>query len=161
TFTTGAAPWSTFAQQRETAGASGTLDSYVFLDGFGRTIETKKEAAISGHWIATDTYYDGLGRRQSASVFYDTSTSALSLDGSQKQTAFTYDALDRPTEVTATDGTISTSVYDRWTTTTHDANDHQKVMVKDAYGRIAQVQEINGGSTYTTNYVYNNGTGEL
>ncbi|QQS58748.1 CHAP domain-containing protein [Candidatus Peregrinibacteria bacterium] len=72
---------------------------------------------------------------------------------SEPHTAFTYDALGRTLTATTPVGTTTTS-YDRWTTTTIDANGKQKDFVSDARGNLITVKEYLNGQAYATHYTY-------
>ena len=157
----GTAPEYTLIKQREEHSQAGTLDSYVFVDGFGRVIQTKEEANTSGEWIVTDTFYDGRGRQSETSVKYTSTNYLADREISQNSVETTYDALDRITAVTKPDGTSVTTVYDQWTETITNEKGVVKIVRRDAYYRIKQIDENDGTTVLTTIYEHNNATGEL
>lgn len=149
---TGTAPSATITSKRESAGG-GTLDSVTYLDGLGRTIQTKSEAESAGQWITVDTTYNNRGLVETVSVPYTTGTSAYTTpETGQPKTTTSYDAVRRPTQVINPDGTSRTTTYDRWVVTTTDENGATTVSTSDALGRLIQVQEPAGGGTTTYTY---------
>jgi YD repeat-containing protein len=60
-FTDGIAPEGTLVAKREVSGAAGTLDTYTWIDGSGRTIQTREESETTGQQIVTNTFYDPTG----------------------------------------------------------------------------------------------------
>ncbi len=61
---------------------------------------------------------------------------------------------DRVIQIDSPDGT--TTVYDKGTTTSIDANGHKKVEVKDVYDRLITANEYMDAALYaTTTYEYN------
>ncbi len=134
---------------------STTVDTYTYVDGFGRPVQTRKEHETSNHYSVSDTIYDGLGRVEKVSLPYDATGSAYS---SPTATAdlletYTYDALDRVTSVVNAAGT-TTSSYDQWVTTEFDANNEEKEYTYDARGLLVSVQENSGASDFITSYLY-------
>ena len=160
-FFDGIAPEYTLSKQQEQHGLAGTIDSYVFVDGFGRIIQTKEEAATTGNWITADSYYDGRGRETNTSVKYTTSQIETARDTNQKKTTKSYDAQSRITSISGPDGATTTTSYDRWVETTTNANGVQRIVTKDGYGRIKQIDENDGTTALTTTYKHNYATGEL
>jgi YD repeat-containing protein len=61
-FTDGIAPEGTLVAKRETSGQAGTLDTYTWVDGNARTIQTRAESETAGQQIVTDTFYDPNGK---------------------------------------------------------------------------------------------------
>jgi YD repeat-containing protein len=156
----GTAPEGTLVQKREAAGG-GTLDSYTFVDGLGRTIQTKTEAPSGSQQIVADTTYNNRGLVETVSIPYQAPASPdySSPNTGVKKTTTLYDPLRRVSQVTNTDNTYTTYSYDKWTTTIIDANGHKKVETRDAYGRLAQVEEFTGTAPSftlyaTTTYTY-------
>ncbi len=142
----GAAPEDTVVQRREKAGAGGTLDSTAFVDGLGRTIQTRTEAPDGTNQVVVDTTYNSRGLVDTVSIPYSASTSATYTGPSTtaKKTTTVYDSLRRVTQVTNTDGTYSSRSYDKWTTTLIDPDGRKKVETRDAFGRLITVQEYTG-----------------
>ncbi len=70
-------------------------------------------------------------------------------------THYAYDPLGRVIEVTNPDGTTLSKSYMQGRTTVVDANGHKRVEERDAYGRLAKVEEyVNSGLYATTTYGY-------
>ncbi|MFH1722947.1 MAG: RHS repeat-associated core domain-containing protein [Candidatus Altiarchaeota archaeon] len=142
--------------QRESA-SGGTLDSFSFVDGFGRVIQEKGELEGPEGQVVKNTYYNERGRVAAVSNPIITArTSAYTrLDGGLPSSIqYSYDSLDRVVRVTNPDGTYKSFTYLHWVTNATDENGHVKEYVKDAYGRIVEVREYNGGDVYSTTYDY-------
>lgn len=133
--------------------ASTTADSYGYLDGFGRVIQTRAEDD-SGQYIVSNTVYDALGRviEQTLPVFAS-GTAYNWAQGSATKTSTSYDVLNRPTQVQDANGTTSIS-HDRWDRTVNDPNGNDKSFESDAYGRLITVEEEESSTIYTTSYQY-------
>jgi YD repeat-containing protein len=163
----GTAPEGVKVAKREQSGKPGTLDAYQFVDGFGRLLQSKSEYKNSNNLIATDVYYDVMGRefKHSNPYLADPATDyRLPLDVPAMVTD--YDSLGRTTRTTNADGTYSTVLYDHWTTTTTDENGHARQRSYDANHNLRQVIEkntvgVSGGAltsideSYVTTYLYN------
>ncbi|MBI5389131.1 VCBS repeat-containing protein [Candidatus Woesearchaeota archaeon] len=139
-------------KKREQSGTAQTLDTYSYLDGFGRVLQTKTEA--SSGFITIDYLYDAKGRIIRSSNPYITSTSQYTQPASAVGTSYQYDAMDRVIRVTNPDTTSKQIGYDRWHVTTTDENGHQKEYFLDAYDNIKTVIEHNGQDQYFTQYSY-------
>lgn len=155
-FNDGVAPEGTLVSKREVSGQAGTLDNYTFVDGLGRTIQTRSDAEDPSQQIVSDTYYNNLGlvAKQSVphldtySAFY---TSPL-LDA--KVTTNQYDILGRQTSVINPNNTTQTTSYDHLTKTTTNENGHSTKQYLNAFNQIYQVDEIDGGLSFSTFYMY-------
>jgi RHS repeat-associated protein len=107
-------------------------------------------------------FYDGLGRVKSEqNPYFDSFSTALSTESSTAAyTNYTYDTLDRVTNVTFPDYTNITVVFNHWNISTFDQNVHQKDYILDAYDRITEVREynidtmLNDGVIYIYNTTY-------
>ncbi len=136
------------------AGAT-TIDSYVYIDGFGRTIQSKQQDA-NGGWITIDTYYDGAGRAFKTSVPYLTSTPAFTTrDSSQKCVLLQFDPIGRVCQMTSTDGTASQTLYGKKSVTTIDENGH--VTVQTTIDRRTSTGSRYSG-TYPSQQIYSTTT---
>lgn len=146
----------TTSQNIQTSTSAG-LSSWTYFDGLGRSI-TEKSTGPDNKTIATQTVYDARGavKQKSLPYFYGYE--------SPKYTYYTYDPVGRVTEITNPDNTRVKSCYNDWITVGIDSNNHRKRATKDAYGRLARVEEYTGtfsscdssqGTPYaTTNYTY-------
>lgn len=130
------------------------VDTYSYMDGLGRVIQTRKESETG--FDVTDYEYNekGLAKRKSlpyAGVGFlrtaPTATASLYEN-------YSYDTLDRITSAQNSVGTTSYA-YDGWKTSVTDPRGKTKHYYKDAYGNLARVDEINSGSTYMTGYNWN------
>ncbi len=149
----GTAPEEIKVMQRETAGGSATLDNYVYYDGLGDVLQTKRESEGS-QMIANDAFYNSMNRLSKESNPYYAAAGYTAPSTIVKGTSYTYDTLGRVTSTTNPDSTKETTVYDHWTESVYDENNHRKDYVKDASGNIIAVNEYNNGDKYTTEYEY-------
>jgi RHS repeat-associated protein len=149
-------PHSILASARVASGQSGTLDTYTFFDGLGRTRETKAPGTGGNQIVSDIAAFDSRGLVAKNYLPFTTaaSNSFTAPDSGLHFSSTLYDALGRVTSATHPDGTVTNKSYQDWTETVTDANGHARNSVKDAYGRIAQVNEHNQGQTYVTTYHY-------
>lgn len=140
--------------------ASNIVDSYTYLDGFGRTIQTKQEAEGS-NFITKDIVYNTRGQVWKESLpYFNTSASRTSATTSLNMLSVqTYDHLGRVIAQSTAVGTTTTA-YDQWSRTVTDPISNSKIYYNDAYGNLSRVDEINDAATHTTTYTYN-GLGNL
>lgn len=152
-------PSRTVESKREAVGG-GTLDQFTYVDGFGRTIQTKSEAEREAEnpvqWITRDTWYNNRGLVESASVPYLTNASAYnSRTTTQPKATTLYDAVQRKIEIRNPDDTVRKTVYDRWVVTEIDEKNIPIIRTYDALGRLIQVREQEIlGETRTASYIY-------
>jgi RHS repeat-associated protein len=116
------------------------VDDYLcgetYFDGLGRTVRTESDGP-DGKIVAETIYNDrGLVSQRSFPYFKD--------GGIQKYTTFQYDPIGRNTKTTYSDGADSEAIYYLGTLTTIDPNGHQRVEIKDIYGRVIEVREYTG-----------------
>ncbi|PIR97164.1 MAG: hypothetical protein COT91_03035, partial [Candidatus Doudnabacteria bacterium CG10_big_fil_rev_8_21_14_0_10_41_10] len=140
-------------QKIENLDASTSVDTYMYFDGLGRLIQTRKEAESS--YSVTDVAYNELGQTASESLPYFSSGSSrtTATTSPNLMVSYEYDPLLR---VTSIQNAISftTNTYADWQVTVNDMNDHDKTLYKDAFGNLIQVDEVNATSTYSTLYEY-------
>jgi RHS repeat-associated protein/uncharacterized repeat protein (TIGR01451 family) len=164
-------------KESNSAGASRPITK--FYDGMGREIQVKAESQNGTQNIVTDKVYDGLGQvtqqsqaayvSQSGTPFY----SYVPLNDPARPylrwTTTQYDALGRPTLLTAPDSTATQMTYSVSTAdslrsaTTIDAKNHKTERRSDMFGRLKKVVEYSGNNgsegawqAYaTTSYTYN------
>jgi RHS repeat-associated protein len=130
-----------------------TIDTYSYIDGFGRTIEVKQKGS-GGQWIVSGTIYDSRGNAQKTIQAYTSGSSDYeTLDANLIGTSFTYDTLNRMLTATDALGT-STTDYKVWDKTVTDPNGKEKDFSYDARGRLIEVGEHLGGEANSTNYDY-------
>jgi RHS repeat-associated protein len=135
--------------------SSNIVDTYAYLDGFGRKIQDRTETETSGTYDAKDYIYNSRGFLDKESLPY--ASSGTSRTSPTTTTAllisYSYDPVQRITNTVNALGTTSNS-YDQWATTTTDANSKVKKYYKNAYSNLVRVDENNSGSTYSTYYAY-------
>ncbi|MBI4528352.1 MAG: hypothetical protein HY695_31545, partial [Deltaproteobacteria bacterium] len=132
-------------KRTEQHGAANFIWTEEYFDGLGRVDRTISEGP-GGQTITVDTEYDARGQVEMQS--------APRFSGIPVWTTFDYDVLGRQTLVTNPDGsTVGTNqVQDVITITDERGNIKRRYL--DAYGRLRQVDEINGAETYVTTYQY-------
>lgn len=130
-------------------------DVYTYIDGLGRKIQERKEAEDSQYSVK-DFVYNDIGKIEKESLPYFSSGTSrtTATTNNYLYTSFTYDPLERVKTMVNSLGT-TTNTYDQWETITTDPKSVAKDTHHDAYNRLIQVEEHNGGSTYTTSYEYN------
>lgn len=138
----------------DTVGWQETLVTYDAICGKPTLVQRK----VNGNWVTQEqSGYDGNGRL------------IWKKDGMGHQTTFTYDALDRQTQIIQPDGAITQFTYDDWTVTTTDANGNtRELKYKFApFGQQVNVKESpdQGATSYLTTYTYrkyyDNSSGKL
>jgi len=151
----GIAPEKVKRMQRETSGASGTFDMYLFYDGFGKLIQEKNEATNSRQ-IVIDTFYDGEGKiiTKSNPYFINFYANYTTITYSVESTNLTYDVLGRVIKIKNPDGIFKSFNQSLWNITAYDENNHKKLYSLDAHKRITRVEEFNPNIQLTT-YQYN------
>jgi len=152
------------------------LETVTFVDGLGRTIQTKKETDIDngaggvshGFSVSGPTIFDERGRVQTQGMpaFNSDADTTLSTVPLTRPTQYQYDILSRPTLVVEPNGgTIGTSytfgLFDgvqRFITTVTDPNANKRISYQDVRGQVLGVDQFNiiGGTnrTLTTRYSY-------
>ena len=129
--------------------------TYTYLDGFDRVLQERTEAEGSTYAVR-DFIYDTQGKIAQESLPYfssGTSRTASTTDG-DLYARYAYDPLERITSIGTAVGTTTHS-HDQWEEVITDPNGNAKDLHRDAYGRLAQVEEHDDASTYTTDYEYN------
>lgn len=137
-------------------GDSGTsARSLQIYDSYGRLIQSKNETTPDV-FSTQDTTYDSSSNVISTSLPYTTTGYGLTTDTpSNGSTAYTYDGLGRVITKSSFGTTLSYQYGARSLTVQDNAStQHKKSYTYDANGNLSQVNEYNGGSTYTTNYNY-------
>ncbi len=131
------------------------IDNYTYSDGFGRTIQTKREAELQNGWITNDTLYNNIGAVSSSSLPYFSGSSGWSI---ATNTAYLYvnnfyDTMGRIATVTDSVGTTQTA-YANWRTRVTDPLGNKKDYWNNAFGQLVNVVEYPNGPA-TTTYSYN------
>lgn len=130
-----------------------SVEQFTYLDGLGRTIETKTESS-NGQWVTTGTLFDQRGNVSKQLLPYFSTYSPFEpVSSTRAGTSYTYDALNRPvTEVTPVGTT--TIAYEGWNKRVTDGNDNQKVFVSGARGQLLEVHEYALPDIHITRYTY-------
>jgi len=155
-------PLRTTAQARIQSGQASVLTSYTFVDGLGRTVQTRAPAEDSTKQVVEGAVeYDtrGLVAKQWFTYLSNTAASYVPLSSEPiaatlPSLTYTYDPIGRVTKVTEPNNAITQMAYNDWVTTTLDANGNKTARTSDAYGRLGKVEEFNGTALYTTTYQY-------
>jgi RHS repeat-associated protein/uncharacterized repeat protein (TIGR01451 family) len=161
-YTYPAAPTAPFAVQMDSWNGTTAISNWQIYDGLGRVIQTQGPYQTAGTLILADTSFNAMGLAQNQGLPRTQSGSGGSYYapswGSLPHNSISYDALGRTTSTTYPDGSHESYVFSGLSTTAIDRNNHQKIQVSDSFGRLVQVQEYTGTSSYTlyatTNYGY-------
>lgn len=135
--------------------AGAVARSLQVYDSYGRLIQSKSETS-QDVFSTQDTTYDASSNIISTSLPYTTTGYGLTTEiPSNGGTVYTYDGLGRVITKSSFGTTLSYQYGARSLTVQDNAStQHKKSYVYDASGNLSQVNEYNGGSTYTTNYNY-------
>jgi hypothetical protein len=116
------------------------------LDGFGRMVQAQSTSDPTGKTDYVDTAYDLIGRVESVSNPYQTTS-----DPTYGITKFSFDALNRTTAVIHPDNTQATINYTGAATQVIDEGNNsggttqvQRVYQSDGLGRLTSVCEVSG-----------------
>lgn len=152
----GSAPESVLISRREVSGQAGTLDSYSFVDGFGRPVQSRVDAEDISKQVVANTFYDSLGRVSGESVPHLVDSGSTYTDPvlSERNISYSYDVLDRVTQVVNTDGSSRGTSFMHWIINYSDENSNLVRHYMDAFNRIALVSEYLDGVVYNTSYSY-------
>jgi YD repeat-containing protein len=147
------------------AASSAYLESWSYVDGFGREMQSQRASLTNGYRVVSSSAYDNLGQRAYASIPYEISGSAGSGYVAPTWTSlssyrrYAYDELGRPVRdelwYLNSRKWCSEETYDGWLRSHKNENLRQSDYTVDGFGRLVQVKEYNsGGATYTTQYAY-------
>ncbi len=167
-----ATPWA-LTRHYDPAHPGNDLQTAIFVDGLGRVLQTKKDAAIfqgenkadkEQMVVSGKVIYDAYGRAIEAyqPVIEDTGKAGkFNAEQGEYPTTTVYDVLGRALSMTLPDGAVTETSYafgqDRdgskqFVTQTIDANKILTEQFTDARGRVTAVR--NAGSVWTS-FVYN------
>lgn len=169
-------PWA-LTNHYDPANPKNKMQTSIFVDGLGRVLQTKKDAAIyDGEGKADKEVmvvsgritFDAFGRTISA--LYPV-TEPIGTPGNlnydkdaQNPTTTEYDVLNRTLKVTLPDGVVTTTAYgfesDRnnkkqFSTKTTDANGKQTEQFTDVRGRVTAVKNYTSSDPVWTSFKYN------
>jgi RHS repeat-associated protein len=145
TYNTTSSPWDIATSSKQTSTANITRDT--ILDGFARVTQTQLTSDPEGTDYV-DTVYDNLGRVQSVSNPYHTTS-----DSTYGTTQYAYDALSRPTIVTRPDNKTVNYTYTARATKVQDEGYNSggsshvtRVYQSDGLGRLTSVCEVSSNT---------------
>ena len=134
-------------RQRPLRALPSTNDSAEVFDGLGRVVQTRARLD-DGRLVASHTAYDPAGRVAMGSEPILATGPLTSLNvidwGMVPSTTTTFDDLGRARVTTGPDGTVTRRSYDRFCVATLDANQHLRLDLSDAFGRLMAVREYTG-----------------
>lgn len=133
-----------------------TLDTYTFIDGFGRTRQTKSPGMGGTQLVSGAVTYNtrGLVEKQYLPTTASFSTTMLKVSTSSSHSSFAYDALGRLVQTINPEGKSATFSYtNRIETVVNEAGQRREVE-KDGFGRPDVVREYDSGSAFGTVYSY-------
>ncbi|HET9953533.1 MAG TPA: toxin TcdB middle/N-terminal domain-containing protein, partial [Polyangiaceae bacterium] len=150
------------------------LETVTFVDGFGRTIQVKKETDVDdgsggvthGFTVSGLTLYDERGRvlEQGQPVFNAGPANDLVPVALSNPTRYEYDVLSRPTKVTQPNSAVVSTEYGfapfdgktRARTKLTDPNKYVRVTYEDVRGQTVGIEQVNtidgSDKTLTTRY---------
>jgi len=171
-----AVPWA-WTKHFDPASPKNDLETSIFVDGLGRVLQTKKDAAIYQGENTADkeqmvvsgrVLFDAFGRTTKA--YYpgaedkgNTGVINLGFDA-VTPTASTYDVLNRTLAVTLPDGATTSTAYSfendrngkkQFSTKTTDANGKQTEQFTDVRGRVSSVKNYTSANAVWTSFKYN------
>lgn len=148
-------------RKTEYIGDGNLIDTYTYLDGIGRVAQERRISDQPGRFIVHDFLYNPRALVERDSLpYFSMNTPRTGITGDPNLwTRYAYDVLGRVTAVTNAVGTVS-HTFAGWRETITDARGKVKRLNRDAYDRLASVEEINGSETYVTSYSWN-GNGKL
>ena len=140
-----------------------TVDTVIYVDGFKRVVQTKKESEVNGTQgmtVSGKIIWDAMGREIEQGQPYFSTSGYSYVNASPVNSTYTsYDGLGRKTQVTYPDTTATRYSYgvddSGYITTVIDQNGHKKQTYKDTRGNITQVTEYQSGDPIATRYAYN------
>jgi RHS repeat-associated protein len=156
------------------------FETYTYLDGIGRTIQTRAEAE-TGQFRVANAVYDKRGNAYFQTLPYFSSGSGFtSISGTYLGTLTEFDTLGRAYRVTPavqgsfTSGKLTstnstggdtgspvgavTSAFvdggNPWASVATDSEGKVKKACRDAYGRTITITEVTSAGNYNTTYIY-------
>ncbi|MDH5366185.1 MAG: hypothetical protein OEW67_04310 [Cyclobacteriaceae bacterium] len=172
-------PWA-LTKHYDPANRGNELETAIFVDGLGRVLQTKKDAAIYQSPGAPDkemmvvsgrVMFDAFGRTTEAyypvledKVSPQKTGTLLESEDAITPTSTTYDVLNRALTVTLPDMAITSTAYgfdsDRegtlqFSTETTDANGIVTAQYTDVRGRVTSVKNVTTEGDVWTSFAYN------
>lgn len=144
-------------EEENTDNADKIRVSYSFIDGLGRTIQTKTESDQPAKQIVSGIAAlnsKGLLKHKYLPYLTNKTAQYTPPDFTQPRTTYEYDCLSRTVKFTNPDLTVQTVEYLPGIITSTDENGHKIRKYQDACGQTVKVEEFNQGKTYATAYNY-------
>lgn len=156
------------------------FETYTYMDGSGRTIQTRTEAE-TGQFRVSNAAYDRRGNAYFQTLpYFSSGSNFTSISGTYLGTLTGFDTFGRAyittpaVQGTFTSGTLTSSNVtngdtdspvgpvttafldgtDPWSTVVTDPNSKVKKSYRDAYGRTTKITEVTSGGNYNTLYNY-------
>ena len=130
---------------KELTQVSGQPDSEAYFDRWGRQV-IQRERSFAGGWNSVVTEYDEEGRQK---VVYEPNSTSY-------KSVYYYDALDRITQVTAPDNSVTQYSYEPFATVVTNANAQVTRTVKNGFGEIAYTVDNMGNEVHFVRDAYGN-----
>ncbi len=130
----------------EQHGTANYIWSETYFDGLGREYKSQNEGP-GGQTVVGETLFDSRGMQWKSSAPRFTAETAV-------WTETLYDVLGRQIRVNFPDGTFALTAYDHHEVTATDPRGKIKRTYTDSHHRVSQVEEVNGATSYFTNYFY-------
>jgi len=157
------------------------FETYTYLDGIGRTIQTRAESETSGQFRVANAVYDLRGNAYFQTLPYFSSGSGFtSISGTYLGTLTEFDSVGRAYRVTPAEngsftsgsltstnstggdtgspvGAVTTAFVDGgnpWASVVTDSEGKVKKACRDAYGRTITITEVTSAGNYNTTYIY-------
>ena len=164
-----AQPAYTRTLNKEDRNSAKTIDTVVFVDGLGRTIQTQNShevSGVAGRSVSGKVVFDSLGRRiaNGQPVFISDKNFSYVNASVLNPTVFVLDVRNRKREIQHADGTSDTFEYSfktdagvsLFSTLTEDRNGKSKETLKDIRGLIKKIIEyVPEDKDVETSYGYN------
>jgi len=157
------------------------FETYVYMDGIGRTIQIRDESETTGKYRVVNTCYDSRGNQNFQTLSYlEIGSGFTSINGTFLGALTEYDTIGRVFRATSAvqgtfvsgnlTGTVSTggdtgSPIGAMTTSSFDGNDPWAMVVtdpegktkksySDAFGRTVKITEVTSAGNYNTTYAF-------
>ncbi len=157
------------------------FETYTYLDGIGRTIQTRVESETAGQFRVANACYDLRGNAYFQTLpFFDSGSGFTKISGNYMGTLSKFDSVGRSyqaipavqgtfgsgkltsTNATGGDtgspvGAVTTAFVDGgnpWASVVTDSEGKVKKAYRDAYGRTITITEVTSAGNYNTTYIY-------
>ncbi|MCK5014914.1 MAG: VCBS repeat-containing protein, partial [Candidatus Omnitrophica bacterium] len=134
--------------QRINHGQPETIEAVTFIDGLGRTIQTKLISGNAGQYIVSgQVEYNSRGLPEKKYLNRFTFNGLIvmdAIDPAEPYVSLVYDSMGRVAQTTNPNGSHSSVSYNHWTTETINENGHKQESDYDAYGRLIEKREYLG-----------------